>query len=284
MNEYYIDTLLGDESKCSPHKFDSQGVMLTKVPYTQEYHYHATAIASYAISNINIEEIFNSQVKWLVNNIKKDGSYVHDFVLPFYEFEKSWVGGLAQGLSISALIRAYDRYNDKIYLETAKKALQGLEKHCMFKDEEGNYWISEFPGVPTILNGFIYALFGVYDVVQKGNNKANSIWNECITTLEKNIDKYDMGYWSRYDLKTGIPATPFYHKIHIKQLSVLSDLTSIKRFKVFSDKWEKRANKKYNNFRVKLKRNTMIVKKHGITGTYRRYDERKKWLKGGDIT
>ena len=53
---YYIDTLLGDEAKGSPHKFDSKGVILTKIPYTQEYHYHATAIASYALSNMDKEE------------------------------------------------------------------------------------------------------------------------------------------------------------------------------------------------------------------------------------
>jgi len=280
---YYIDTLLGDESKGSPHKFDSKGVMMTKIPYTQDYHYHATAIASYALTNITDKNIFDTHIRWLMNNMENDGAYRHDFSLPFYNFEKNWVGGLAQGLSISALVRAYHKYNDKTYLESAFKAFNGLRKHCLHKDEGGNYWIKEFPGVSTILNGFIYALFGVYDVAKEGDQKAEKLWDQCISTLVKNLKNYDMNYWSKYDLQTGIPATLFYHKIHIEQTKALANLTNIEIFQIFSGKWQQRLDSKYFNFKVKFKRNVMILKKHGILGTYRTYRLRKNWLRGEEI-
>lgn len=276
--KYYIDILLDDSSKGSPHKLDTKGVVMTKIPYTQSYHYHATAIASFALANLNDEKTLDSQIQWLVENMDKNGAYWHDFQLPYYDFNQPWVGGLAQGLAISALIRAYHKSNDKTLKESAFKALDGLEMHCLHKDAEGFLWISEFPDTPTILNGFIYALFGIYDMAEEGSTKAKKIWEECIDNLSKKIEKYDLGYWSRYDLQTGMPATLFYHNIHIKQMAVLAELTSLEIFLLFKQKWQHYLNNKYFHFRAKLKRNTLIIKKHGLLGSYKRYKQRKNWL------
>lgn len=274
---YRISILPGDISKNTPHKFDENGVIMSKIPYTQNYFYHTTAIASQGIRNPQYPEGVND---WLVDNITKEGTYIHDFVLPFYNFKKPWVGGLSQGLAISSLIKAYDITDDTLYLDTAKKAFEGLRKHCVVKDSEDNYWITEYPGVPTILNGFIYALFGVYDI-KDYVAEAEELWKECIHTLRKNLLKYDLNYWSRYDMETGIPATIFYHKIHIEQMKALSDLSEehCEPFRLYNRKWQWQLDHVFCRFRAKMRRNRMIVKKHGVIGTYNRYVERRKWLK-----
>ena len=156
---YHIDILPFSVSKKHPYKYDKNGVILSKIPYTQDYHHHATSIASCAIYYKGIDnKIADSQIKWLINNISDDGGYYHNFILPFYNFNIPWVGGLAQGLAISALVKANE-------IKTAEKAFRCLKNRCIFIDEFENVWIEEYPTSPPaqILNGFIYELFGVYD-------------------------------------------------------------------------------------------------------------------------
>ena len=274
MMDYYIDTLPGDIHKNSPHKFDKNGVILSKIPYTQDYHYHVTSIASYAIQNMDKDKIFMSQTDWLENNIEKDGSFVHRFKLPFYDFETPWIGGLSQGLAISAFIRAYHKTQDKKYLKLATKSFNSLKKNCLFTDSFGHTWIEEYPGVPSILNGFVYALFGVYDVKDHVKD-AEKLWKECIKTLIENLPRYDLKYWSRYDLETGIPATTFYHYIHQKQMYALYNLTLFDIFEFYCNNW---ADGWIYSPRIKLLRIYKIIERNGIIGTYKKYKQRKRWL------
>ena len=270
--DYHINILPDDISKGTPHKFDENGVIMSKIPYTQEYHYHTTTIASYILSNLDSKKVFYPQLKWLLENQDDDGLYWHDFTLPFYDFEKPWVGGLAQGLAISALIRTS-------YADEAKRAFYGLCKKCIMTDRDKNVWIAEYPKIPTILNGFIYALFGVYDIIPY-TKKARILWDDCLRTLYNNLPKYDIGYWSRYDLETGIPSTEFYHKIHIDQMGVLSDLSQGHGdiFRLYNRKWQWQLNHVWSRLRAKIKRDRMIIKKHGAFGIYNCYKEKKRWL------
>ena len=275
---YYIKTLPGDIHKNSPHKFDKNGVILSKIPYIQDYHYHVTAITSYAIQNMGKDEIPMPQLEWMENNIEKDGSFFHRFKLPFYDFKLPWIGGLSQGLAISAFIRAYHKTQDKKYLKLAVKSFNSLKMNCLFTDSSGYTWIEEYPGVPSILNGFIYALFGVIDICKNTKLKsAEKLRNDCITTLLTNLYDFDMGYWSRYDLINKFPATAFYHKIHIEQMYALYYETGHERFYKYYLKWKMEL---ANTRRANIKRNYMLIKHHGILGSYKRYKQRKRWLNG----
>ena len=200
---YHIDTLPYDLSKKSPYKFDDDGVLLTKIPYTNEYHYHLTAIASYAI-----EKMDDNNVDWIVNNVGKDGCYHHDFVFPWYPMQRGWVGGLAQGLAISAMTNA----NKHI---VARKLRDGLLENCY-----NSGIIYEYPNI-EILNGWLYALFGLYDI---GPRK---LFNESFKKLKERIPFYlnDLYTYCRYDY-TGMPSTKYYHDIVMKQMKQLYLLTN----------------------------------------------------------
>jgi len=266
---YHIDVLPGDKDKNTPFKYDKEGVIKTKIPYTQEYHYHVTSIASCALSGG--EDETDPHIKWLLNNMGKDGSFKHNFTFPFYNnFPKAWVGGLAQGLAVSALVQAN-------HVEAAKKAFKGIQNNCIYVDEQGDTWIEEYPlDEPVcILNGFIYALFGVYDI-KPFLHEAENLWNDCIQTLRVNLSKYDMGYWSRYDLQTGIPSTEFYHNIHIAQMRVLFNLTTYKEFDFYRKKFQRQVTD-FNIFRSKIKRDVISLNKHGFAKSYQLYKEIKEW-------
>jgi len=270
---YHIDMLPWDIPKKSPHKFDDAGVIMTKIPYTQEYHYHVTAVASQAISNDS--KTFTAPIKWLVDNIEEDGSYQHNFTFPFYyNFPRPWVGGLAQGLAISALVQAGK-------LETAEKAFKALVDNCTYKDKHNDLWIEEYPlDEPAfILNGFIYALFGVYDLFKAtGNKEAKKIWDKGIKTLVRNLDRYHMEdyNWSKYDLFEELPAQPFYHDVHVKQMKALYELTNNQIFLEYENKWK---NAKFTNTLKQICVKHAFMK-YGIKGAFARNKERKRWLRG----
>ena len=66
-------------------------------------------------------------------------------------------------------------------------------------------------------------------------------------TLDKNLPRYDAGFWSLYDLSRQalkMVASPFYHKLHIVQLKVMHILTGqpvfdsyAKKFAAYEQNW-----------------------------------------------
>jgi len=296
---YYLDMKKTVKWVNSPmRKLDESGVLLYRVPYTDSYHNYPVNIAQYALGNFEMfldtkdnkyEEAFLKQADWLVNNIsdkKEFGIWEHGFVLPYYNFNKvPWVHGMAQGLAISALLRAFQITGNSIYFETAKRAYGAFEKNIeeggiKFIDENGNVWLEEYTVLPPphILNGFIYALFGIYDFYHViKNEKALNLWNEGVGTLEKNIGRYDNGYWSLYNLLHKYPATKSYHILHIKQLKILYDLTSKEIFNEYARRWNNYLNSRMNVGRAELKRGIIHLKRYGVRGCIKAYFLRRKW-------
>jgi len=271
---YHIDTLPFSKAKGHPFKYEN-GVILSKIPYTQEYHHHVTSIASFAIQNYSAgfnSKAFDIQIRWLLKNMNGDGAYVHNFTFPFYNnFPKRWIGGLAQGLAISALTRAGE-------IKAAEKAFNAMKNNCVWKDNLDYLWIEEYPLKPParILNGFIYALFGVYDIREKTKSQeARDVLIEGITTLEHNLNQYDLGKWSKYDLYDELPATKFYNTVHVKQLYALYKLTKKPIFKQYADKW----NTDKCPLDIKIMRVRKIIKKNGIAGCWKKRKQRNGWLK-----
>ena len=279
MTPYHVDTLQSTIAKNHPVQFDKKGVPKAKIPYTQNHDYHVTDIASYAIMNENRPTIFNAQINWLIDNIEADGAFRHHFRFPFYkDFPTPWIGGLAQGLAISALCIAYQKNKNNIYKETAKKAFNALNNNCVIL-KDGYTWIEEYPLPLHILNGFIYAIFGIYDLttISKKTNATN-LFHQCSNTLEHHLKDYDLGYWSRYSLHDNMPATLFYHQVHIKQLKALYKITQKEIFFSYANMWEQNQMKKTNRFKVNCIRLMNHMKKHGIYGSYQQYKKRKRWM------
>ena len=278
---------------------DRNGIVLYKIPYTSNYDYYPVYVAEYALGSLNkyvdtdnekYKEEFFKHADWLVENITNKGDFgvwEHRYKLPYYDFKIPWVHGMAQGLAVSALLRAYQLTSNDTYLETAKKAYGSFEKDIeeggiRYTDASGDTWLEEYAVLPPahILNGFIFVLFGVYDFynITKDKNALN-LWSKEIETLEKNLRKYDNGYWSQYNLIHRHPARKSYHTLHIKQLKVLYNLTKKEIFNEYAKRWEKYLNNPINRMRVIIKRSIVHLKIHGIRGSAKKYFLRRKWLK-----
>ncbi len=134
---------------------------------------------------------------------------------------------MAQGQAASTLARAYAHTSESAFLLAAKQAIklmlepvtQGGTAHAY----ENGIVLEEYATKPfrTVLNGWIFALYGLYDVLCADDDPAlNSALQTVLGTLVAALPRYDAGFWSWYDSARSI-ASPFYHALHIAQLDVL---------------------------------------------------------------
>jgi len=246
-----------------PGPFDDKGIPMLDYKGVIGRQYNPIAIAQYGLGfynryvKENKEEYLNKflgQCDWLVDNLEKNkyGLYVwmHRFDWEYQGILKSpWQSSLAQGSGISALIRAFVLTKNDKYLKSAKLAFVSFGKSVekggvSFTDKDGNIWLEETITTPPthILNGFIWSLWDIYDYyLLTKDSKIEELFKKTANTIKNNLPKYDIGYWSLYDLaptKLKMLASPFYHSLHITQLEILYRMTGESTFEEFSNRWK----------------------------------------------
>lgn len=88
--------------------------------------------------------------------------------------------------------------------------------------------LEEIPLEPpnTILNGWIFALYGLYDYLLEakdqdgGNTQVDESLQASLRALLATLPQFNAGFWSYYDT-SGNLASPFYQQLHIAQLKAL---------------------------------------------------------------
>ena len=252
---------------------DNEGVILFDYFFDIGRQYNPLAVAQYGLGHYNLYlktknrenfEIAKKQANWLVKNLESNnyGFYVwkHKFRWHYKEYlEPGWYSAHSQGTGISLLARLYKETGDNIYLETAKKAFLSLdtvinEGGVKFIDTDGNVWLEEYIiNSPThILNGFLWALWGVWDYyLLTKEDRAFNLFNTCVQTLKKNLFSYDIGFWSLYDLSKQnfkMIASHFYHRLHIVQLRATFIISGENIFNDYSDKFTVYSKNKFYVF------------------------------------
>jgi heparosan-N-sulfate-glucuronate 5-epimerase len=234
--------------------------------------YNPIAIAQYGLGNYNLfcrtgdTDCRNNVLRiadWLVQHLEQNPQglavWNHHFDWEYRDTLRApWYSALAQGQGISLLVRAHllgtnlgtsKDSGDSRYLTAAQQALQSFfkpvtEGGVTFTDEHQDLWFEEYVVSPPthILNGFIWAAWGVYDYfLATQDRSAHDLFARAVRTLTRNLDRYDLGFWSLYEQSgTRLPmvASPFYHQLHIVQLRVMHRLTGEDIFARVADRWE----------------------------------------------
>ncbi len=174
---------------------------------------------------------------WGLSNQLSDGSWV-TFK---YENPDSPFSSMAQGEGISLLVRAYIETDEKKYLDAALRAkyfmLTSIDNGGTTKYIGDDVYFYECPADPLILNGWIFSIWGIFDLYKlTRDTELKKIMDRTLSTLERDLPSYDLGYWSKYEDKNRI-ASPFYHKLHIAQLNVMYNLTGKEIYKSYAEKW-----------------------------------------------
>ncbi len=261
--EYYM---LFSEKADYAGDYDSAGIPMLDYHGQIGRQYNPIAVAQWGLGNYNLfqrdgsaeqRKKFVASADWLRDNLEKNRSgrwvWNHHFDWEYRSPLKApWYSGLAQGQGISMLVRAHKDTADPAYLEAADRAFDSFMKSTeeggvMFTDQSGDLWIEEYIVSPPthILNGFIWALWGVHDYFLTTRKAvAQDLFSKCVQTLRNNLDRYDLGFWSLYEQSgTRLPmvASPFYHQLHIVQLRVMARLTGDEFFAGYADRWERYA-------------------------------------------
>ena len=179
---------------------------------------------------------------WAVDNQQDNGGWV-TFL---YENSTHPYSSMAQGEGISLLVRVYIATSIERYREAAEKAkifmLIPIEAGGTTKYDDNDVYLYECTHDPLILNGWIFSLWGLIDYCKlTQNTQAQSVLSASLSTLEKRLADFDIGYWSMYEDDKRI-SSPFYHKLHIAQLRAMYDLTGSVIYKEYGDRWEKYQN------------------------------------------
>ena len=140
---------------------------------------------------------------------------------------------MAQGEGASLLTRLYLETGDERYADAARRAVAAMR--CPAAEGgvqarlDGAPWPEEYPTDPPsyVLNGGIFALWGLYDVgAALGDDEALAReFEQGADTLAGNLHRWDTGYWSRYDLfphPVMNVASSFYHALHTSQLEAMN--------------------------------------------------------------
>lgn len=180
--------------------------------------------------------------EWALQNQLSNGAWDN---FSFY-YPNNPYGAMAQGQGASLLLRAYRINNDEHYLDASRKAIDFMLKD---KDqggctsyENGMVVLLEYPHRKAVLNGWIFALWGLYDYcLVTHDSYYQSLLNKTCYSLNKMINLFVKSYWSVYDLE-GRLASPFYHNLHIAQLQAMYELIGDKLFHEIAIKWKRQQN------------------------------------------
>lgn len=155
---------------------------------------------------------------------------------------RTTVSAMSQGESASVFCRAFVETNEKRFLFAAERAVDYMLLPLEVggtSDYSNGLELYEFIDCPLILNGWIFALFGLYDVsLLSVNPKYQVNYKKTVGTLSKELKKFDNGYWTKYDIDSMI-ASLFYHNLHIAQMEALFITTGDSVFDEYKRKWEK---------------------------------------------
>jgi len=255
--------------------YDSAGIPLLDYRGKIGPQYNPIAIAQYGLGNYNLfrrngeparRAKFFLTADWLCQHLEKNqcelSVWNHHFNWEYRDTLRApWYSALAQGQGISLLVRAHMESKDARYLNAAKLAMAAFftpiaEGGVAFTDDQGDLWFEEYIVFPSthILNGFIWAAWGVYDYfLATRDHSAQELFARTVQTLLRNLDRYDLGFWSLYEQSgTRLPmvASPFYHQLHIVQLRVMHRLTGEEKFARFAERWEGYGRSRRNRTRA----------------------------------
>jgi heparosan-N-sulfate-glucuronate 5-epimerase len=241
--------------------------------------YNPIAIAQYGLGNYNLyrrtadparRKKFLLIADWLRDHLEPNAHglavWHHHFNWEYRDTLKApWYSALAQGQGISVLVRAWKESGEARYLEAAQRAMESFRKSVTeggvaFTDDVGDLWFEEYIVSPPthILNGFIWATWGVYDYFLATKEKfAQDLFARAVQTLLRNLDRFDLGFWSLYEQSgTRLPmvASNFYHRLHIVQLRIMhrlsGALTENDKFAEVADRWDLYTQSRTNRTRA----------------------------------
>jgi O-antigen/teichoic acid export membrane protein/glycosyltransferase involved in cell wall biosynthesis len=237
---------------------DDEGVLRNAATIMGPETYQPTSIAQYALAHWNAylatgdsghRDGFLAQTRWLARHAVPVSADLCVWPLtqdaPAFYATSPWLSALTQGNIASVFVRAYQLTGDAGYLGLARRALRAFELDALDGGvacplgESGSYFeeVAVYPAA-HILNGYVLALFGLYDYVAlTGDAALGTLMERSLAVHHTLLDAFDTGYWTRYDLLRGFLASPFYHALHVTLLEALARISGCAHCQATAARW-----------------------------------------------
>lgn len=177
--------------------------------------------------------------EWTVRAQTKDGFWLSQHESEYWGLKSGWKSAMAQGLAISFLYRCYKMgvTNRQNLDSTITNAISAMFSSDLINITEDGIILQEYQGTNSnILNGFIFAMYGLYDYGRYSDDY--NYYENALSTLLKILPQYCFHRWTYYSTG-GILASNFYHYLHIEQLKALNELSPNDTLTYYSSLWEK---------------------------------------------
>jgi heparosan-N-sulfate-glucuronate 5-epimerase len=197
-----------------------------------------------------VDEEFLFLAEWLLEHCSEEPEGVVwriDVPVPKYGKVPGWISAMGQGQAISVLLRAHRLTGRDEYQEVARAAFAALRtpvaKGGTQSIIDGHPVLEEYPADRpcAVLNGWIFALFGVHELaVATGDTAARDLFERSASGLIELLPRYDTGWWSLYSLYDhGRPdlAKPFYQRLHPELLEGLDLIHPDARLGAYAERW-----------------------------------------------
>jgi hypothetical protein len=153
-----------------------------------------------------------------------------------------WLSGMAQGVAIQALARAWQATGDPRDLALARRALPGLGRRVadgglLVLGPRGRWWplYAQLPSL-RVLNGDLQTVISLYDYAAITGDAEALAWAQAgARTAAAVLPAYDTGAWSRY--QGSREADLGYHDLMTLQLRQLALKSGDARFRLYADRF-----------------------------------------------
>lgn len=216
------------------------------------------ALYQYALAHAGDDaarERFLAQARYLASAQRDDGGYEYPISLPAYSAKPGFLSCMPQGEVASVLLRAFALTRGEHFLERGLRSLAPLRRDLADGGASyvrgGDTFYEEVAAEPAchILNGHLYADFGVWEYVTHGfaDDDLVRLHRDAVETLDRWIERFDADGWSCYDLAVDDDgrrhfAPLWYHQFHIAQLRVYSAMTGNEKFGAIAERWNRALN------------------------------------------
>jgi hypothetical protein len=239
---------------------DAHGVVTTDVRYGRPPAYNTVAVAEWALhfyenwlhTGRRAEyDDFLVQARWLRTAMDSQGRFPYRYRHIGRGISPPWYSAMAQGLAISVFVRAHSATGQDSYIVAAQKAVRPFANDVRHGGvvTAGGAWLEEYPDARHVLNGSIFAAFGLWDLmrvtgrVDPAAGSTPTLAETTFATFTANLGRSLYRYESRgailYEIGGGFSRIPYYD-LHLRQLRALAQVTGDARFSDTATRWATR--------------------------------------------
>ena len=232
---------------------DANGIVMVKYADFTSPVYNPVTVAQYAIGaydryletgDATVRADFLKHADWLCeSSMDSRGRFPYKWPYAPRALTPPWYSGMAQGLGISALLRAYQLTGHESYLTCAKKAFEPFK----YTVAEGgvvtvtseDLWLEEYAEArpKQVLNGSIFAMWGIWDLYRvTGSATAKAKFDRATETLKAHLGDYESAGYVLYERCPGHYANAYFD-LHVRQLRSLTGITGDIAFANRGDRW-----------------------------------------------